>query len=87
MPPNLFFVDGFASPEGPGPGPYGPIWAHMGSSGPIWGPYGPKRALYEPTICGPTRARSGLGPIWALMGPYVSILDSTWIHMAGPWRA
>ena len=25
----------------------GPIRAHMG-------PYGPKRALYEPTICGPT---------------------------------
>ena len=26
-------------------------WAR---AGPHMGPYGPKRALYEPTICGPT---------------------------------
>ena len=27
------FLEGFASREGPGPSPHGPMWAHMG---PIW---------------------------------------------------
>ena len=33
---------------GPGWGPYGPLWAHMGPYGPIWGPYKPIWALICP---------------------------------------
>ena len=44
---------------GPGPGPYGPIWAHMGPYGPLWvlmGPKGP--CMNRPSVdlpCSSTR--------------------------------
>ena len=49
------FLKWFRVVRGPGPGPYWPIWAHMG---PYRGPYGPYGAHMGP-----------YGPIWALMGP------------------
>ena len=52
---GVFFPEGFASPEGPGPGPasqeepglspYGPTWAHIGQ---LWAPIGPTWAYVVP---------------------------------------
>ena len=42
----MFFLT-FPALQGPGPGPYGPIRAHMGPYGPIralMGPYGPEKS-------------------------------------------
>ena len=60
------FLD-FTALQGPGPGPYGPIRAHMGPYGPLWAhiwahmrPYGP---IY--------------GPLCALMGPPGQVLEDS----------
>ena len=35
------FLKWFSVVRGPGPGPYGPMWAHKGPYGPIWTQQGP----------------------------------------------
>ena len=73
-------------PIGAHMGPYVPIWARMGPPGPTHHPK-PFQKLHQNagpgSGLGPFRvgARSGLGPIWALMGPYMGPYGPLWAHI------
>ena len=68
----------------------GPIWAHMGPNPDLsvyflfifFSPID-ESVRYGDHTC---PIRSGLGPIWALMGPYMGPCGPLWAHM-GPYGA
>ena len=73
---KVFFFN-FPALQGPGPGPYGPIWAHMKPTTTFSSQKCVKQGSVFPELFplfkGPGRAHMGpYGPIWAYMGPYGS---------------